>query len=134
MTAMLAAEMERAGATPHRPARPTLNQLLASQPQAGTSRQVQHSEAFRMVPSKKAAQSFLDGSTGRKVFARMLWSAFPGKSENEVAERAALVLGVSDRQCRNYLRGIHEAKASHVMAVIALLGFEKAMKLIEGKK
>lgn len=53
----------------------------------------------------------------RKLFASMLWRAFPGRSEAEIAARAAPVLGVSERQVRNWLRIEHSAALHHFLAV-----------------
>lgn len=83
------------------------------------------------IPSRNAPVDFLESDIGSRTLSRLLWAAFPGRSETEVAERASLVLGVTEKQARNWLRGIHDAKARHVMALIAIIGFEKAMGLIE---
>ena len=74
---------------------------------------------------------FLNGNFSRRVFARMLWAAFPGRSEHDVAERASLALGLSKRQVRNLLACEHDAKLRQVLVVITIIGFERAMAMIE---
>jgi len=69
-----------------------------------------------------------EAAPARRWFAALLWRAFPGRSENEVAERAALALGVTARQARNWLRCEHDASLRHVCAVMMLAGFELAME------
>lgn len=63
------------------------------------------------------------GHAARKWFAALLWRAFPGcRSENEIAERAARVLDVSDRQVRNWLRCENDAGVRYVFAVLTIAG------------
>jgi len=76
-------------------------------------------------------RTFLSGHVSRRIFARMLWAVFPGRSENDVAERAAMALGLSKRQVQNLLRCEHDAKLRQIFAVIAILGFEQAMSFIQ---
>lgn len=60
----------------------------------------------------------------RRAFANMLWRAFPAKSENELAEKAARVLDVSDRQVKNWLRCENSAAIQYFFAVAAIAGAE----------
>nr|WP_306133349.1 hypothetical protein [Roseivivax marinus] len=58
----------------------------------------------------------------RKWFARLLWKAFPGASEREVAKQAAAVLDVSERQVINWLRCENDAGVTYTTAVMILAG------------
>lgn len=84
------------------------------------------------------SKSFLRSLTGsdlsREVFARMLWRAFPGDTENEVADRAAPVLGIGQRQVRRLLRRECSAKVGQVLAVTLILGVEETLTLIYGRE
>lgn len=62
--------------------------------------------------------------TARERFAALLWRAFPAPSERALARRAAVVLGVSERQVINWLRCDHDAACSYVFAVMAIAGAE----------
>jgi hypothetical protein len=50
--------------------------------------------------------------------------AFPGDSDNERAEAASPVLGISVRHARRLLNCEHDAKAPQVLALLVLAGFE----------
>ncbi len=63
----------------------------------------------------------------RKWFAGMLWRAFPAESERGVAQRAAPVLDVSERQVINWLRCDHDAALSYVTAVLVIAGAETVL-------
>ncbi|WP_226782732.1 hypothetical protein [Oceaniglobus trochenteri] len=79
---------------------------------------------------------FLDSrhkTRSRKAFAAMLWRAFPGDSEREVARIGAPVLGVSERQVINWLRCDNDAGVSYVFAVMALAGVGWALDPIRGR-
>lgn len=71
----------------------------------------------------------------RDLAARALWSAFPSRSENELCERAALVLGASPNTIRRILRKETDAKLSLVWPILAVglaaKGFDIA-EAIEG--
>lgn len=69
----------------------------------------------------------------RKWFASLLWSAFPGASERDVARRAAPVLDVSERQVINWLRGENDAAGSYVAAVMIYAGVMSALGPIRGR-
>ena len=82
---------------------------------------------------KNLAQSQgVDGA--RAWFAALLCRAFPGRSEREVAVKAARVLGVSQRQVQNWLRGENDASLRHVVAVLAVAGAEIVLGGIEGSQ
>lgn len=84
-----------------------------------------------MSNSERArAETFVGSGASRKVVSNMMWRAFPGPSEAAVSERASLVLGLSDRHARRLLRGEHDASATIVMALMALIGFEAALSMI----
>nr|WP_156178460.1 hypothetical protein [Puniceibacterium sp. IMCC21224] len=63
-------------------------------------------------------------SRSRDWFAALLWRAFPADSEASLAYQAAPVLGVSERQVRNWLRCENDASLTYVTAVLVLAGFE----------
>lgn len=69
----------------------------------------------------------------RSLFVRLLWVAFPSRSEKELAERAHKALGVSQRQVENWLAGVNDGKASHLTDLIFIVGVEKLSQLIEGQ-
>lgn len=72
-------------------------------------------------------------SASRRWFCALLWRAFPSPSENDLAHKAAQVLGVSPRQVRNWLREEHDASLRYVTAVLAIAGAEIIFGKIEGR-
>lgn len=74
------------------------------------------------LPSGPATSRWRGAS--RVWFRDMLWRAFPSRSEKALAAKAAPVLGVSERQVINWLRGEHDAALRHVLAVIVIAGAE----------
>jgi hypothetical protein len=72
-------------------------------------------------------------SLSRRWFASLLWAAFPGASEREVARMGAPVLGVSERQIINWLRCDNDAALSYVTAVMVLAGVEFALDGVRGR-
>lgn len=83
-------------------------------------------------PAPRRVPRGLDVDVGRRAMVRLLWAAFPGQSENEVADRASMYLGVSDRTVRNWLSGIHEPRLGHAVRLVGLVGWEAFIGLIEG--
>lgn len=83
-------------------------------------------------PVKNPAQTN-DPCANRRWFRDMLWRAFPSASERELAEKAAPVLGVSERQVSNWLRMEHDPKLRFVLAVLGLAGAEIVFSRIEGQ-
>jgi hypothetical protein len=81
--------------------------------------------------------TFLSNSASRPddrtSFARLLWKAFPADSELAVAEQAAPVLGISVRHARRLLRGDHDPRLKHFIAVAALVGWEAALSWLYDK-
>ncbi|QBF32162.1 hypothetical protein [Thalassococcus sp. S3] len=74
---------------------------------------------------KNLAHSDVDQvSASRKMFASLLWQAFPARSEAELAQKAAVVLDVSPRQVKNWLRCENSAAWHYVAAVMAVAGAE----------
>lgn len=75
----------------------------------------------------------------RKLFAEMLWKAFPAaKSENELAELVAEVLTEEHRPChpktvRNWLRCDNTPHFRYVMRVLALAGAESIFQMIDAE-
>lgn len=63
----------------------------------------------------------------REWFRDLLWAAFPGQSEREVAVRAARALGVSQRQVQNWLRCEHDASLRYVAALLIIAGAETVL-------
>lgn len=59
---------------------------------------------------------------GRRRMARLLWLAFPGRSEAAVAERAAPHLGVSPRTVRSWLREEHDPPYDAALRLVPILG------------
>ncbi|HEV8034797.1 hypothetical protein, partial [Yoonia sp.] len=83
---------------------------------------------------RKSLSNSVDISGGaRRWFRNLLWMAFPSRSENELANKAAAVLGVSPRQIRNWLREDNDASLRYVFAVLAIAGGEIVFKQIEGR-
>lgn len=70
----------------------------------------------------------------RRWFAGLLWRAFPAPSAAALAERAAGVLGVSERQVRNWLDERNDAGLSHITAVMLIAGCEVVFRQIEGRR
>lgn len=82
------------------------------------------------LSDSKVARGFVVGHRGRKLVAALLWKAFPSKSADELAERAAPVLGLSERHIKRLLKGEHSVNADVAFAVLALAGFEAGLSLI----
>lgn len=70
----------------------------------------------------------------RYRFAALLRRAFPGPSDAATAEKAAPVLGASQRQIQNWLQCRNDAKVSHVLAVLAIVGAESVFEFIGGSR
>jgi hypothetical protein len=84
--------------------------------------------------AKDIANSVEHRAKSRRWFRDLLWYAFPSDSENSLAEKAAPVVGVSERQIRNWLGCHNDAALSHVLAVLAVAGAEVIFTKIEGRK
>lgn len=82
---------------------------------------------------KNLAGSPADPHVARRWFRNMLWRAFPSPSENDLAIKAAMVLDVSPRQVKNWLREENDASLRYVTAVLAIAGAEIIFGKIEGK-
>jgi hypothetical protein len=80
-----------------------------------------------------SARSLARSPFGRRLFSRMLWQAFPSHSEHEVAEKAAPILGLSERHVRRLLQCDHSAKIEHFLAVAAIVGFEAVLSMVNEK-
>lgn len=63
----------------------------------------------------------------RRWFAALLWRAFPGASEREVAEKAARALDVNPRTVIYWLRCENSAALQYVTAVMMIAGVELAL-------
>jgi hypothetical protein len=85
-------------------------------------------------PDRKSISNSISGSKSRRWFCDLLWRAFPSQSENDLANKAAPVLGVSARQVRNWLREENDASLKYVAAVLAVAGAEIVFKQIEGRE
>lgn len=84
-----------------------------------------HDGAFAL---KNLAHSLRDHTgASRRWFAELLWRAFPGASEHEVAQAAAAALGVSQRAVVYWLRGENSASLQYVTAVMLIAGVEMAL-------
>lgn len=70
----------------------------------------------------------------RRWFAAMLWSAFPSRSERDLAQKASRALGVSARQVTHWLRCENDASLRYVTAVMAIAGAEIVFGLVEGAR
>lgn len=78
---------------------------------------------------KNPARSHLDQPAAYRIWFRdLLWKAFPATSDADRAAKAALILDVSERQVRNWLRCEHDPKLRYVMAVLAIAGAEVVFK------
>lgn len=84
-------------------------------------------------PSRSRAAVLTRGHRARRIFADMLWQAFPLDSETAIAERAAPVLDLAPRHVRRLLRCEHDAKIKHFLIVAALIGVEAALTAIYGE-
>lgn len=83
---------------------------------------------------KNLAGNFGDHErASRRWFAGLLWAAFPSPSEHELARRAARVLGVSERQVRNWLRCDNDASLKYVTAVALIAGVEFGLGAYGGR-
>lgn len=85
----------------------------------------------RKCPAGSLPPDHADAS--RRWFARLLWRAFPARSEAALAAQASAALGVSERQVRNWLRCEHDAGLRHVTAVLLIAGAEAALARLEGR-
>lgn len=56
----------------------------------------------------------------REIAARALWSAFPSRSEHELCNTAAAVLGTSPNTVRRILRKETDAKLSLIWPILAM--------------
>lgn len=84
---------------------------------------------------KNPAKNGIDQvSASRKLFANLLWRAFPAPSAHDLAIRAAPVLDVSPRQIRNWLACEHSAAWHYVAAVMAIAGAELVFHRIDPGK
>jgi hypothetical protein len=83
---------------------------------------------------KSIANSAEHSTVSRRWFRNLLWRAFPSRSENDLATKAARVLDVSPRQVRNWLREENDASLRYVTAVMAIAGAEVLFTKIEGRK
>lgn len=63
---------------------------------------------------------------------RLLRLVFPAQSERAIAERAAPVLGLSERHVRRLLRQEHDASVTTFVTLMLLAGFEVATDLVYG--
>lgn len=89
------------------------------------------SESFA---GKNLSNSVDHSAASRRWFSNLLWRAFPSRSENDLANKAASVLDVSPRQVRNWLRGENDASLRYVTAVLAIAGAEMIFTKIEGRR
>jgi hypothetical protein len=88
----------------------------------------------RLVPGAKSPAEKDTTDAARRWFRDLLWRAFPARSENELALRAAAALGVSERQVRNWLRLEHDAGVRYVFAVLTIAGAEVVFRKMEGRR
>lgn len=86
------------------------------------------------LPARSSAIGRLpDSDECRRIFARLLWRAFPASSEAAIAIKAAPILGRSERTIRLWLRCEHEVKLRDFIAVSIVSGVESIATLIEGE-
>ena len=74
----------------------------------------------------------LSRDAARARFARWLWRAFPARSADDLARRAAPVLGCTERQVRNWLACENDASLRFVLRVLVVMGGEAVITRIEG--
>lgn len=92
------------------------------------------SDQREQYSAKNLANPVEHGSVSRRWFRNLLWRAFPSRSENDLANKAASVLDVSPRQVRNWLREENDASLRYVTAVMAIAGAEVLFTKIEGRR
>lgn len=95
------------------------------------SRQAGPSAACAKEVADNSWRNFLRGDISARTMSALMWTAFPGRSAEQVAEKAARVLGLSPRQCRNIVDGNSGTNAKYAFALVALIGWDKAMKIVE---
>lgn len=110
----------------------TASPLLSSYPRH--SSQVQHRGKSLKYLSEKPHKTNVDfRESSRREDAARLWAAFPGHSQQAVAERASRALGVTDRQIINWLALKHDMPSWAVKAVGHYLrGVDRLARRIEG--
>lgn len=72
--------------------------------------------------------------SARKLFADLLWAAFPSSSESELSRIAARALGVAPRTVTNWLQCQNDAPSTVVFAVLLIAGAEVVFQRMEGPK
>lgn len=83
---------------------------------------------------KNLAENELSRDAARDWFARSLWIAFPSRSSDELAGRAAPVLGCSERQVKNWLNCENDASLRFVLRLIAILTGERFIRWFEERQ
>lgn len=86
------------------------------------------------VPCKHRRMVNRGAAEGGRPMDRLLRAAFPGRSQGEIAGRAASYLGVSDRTVRNWLDGTHEPKLGHALQLVGLVGWDRFPSIVEGRE
>jgi hypothetical protein len=75
-----------------------------------------------------AVRDILAGKLGRKLIARLIWASFPEcHSEEQVAAKAAKVLGLDARHVRRLMDCEHSVNIDVALAVFALASWEVAI-------
>jgi hypothetical protein len=113
----------------------TINKSTRYGHQGGTPSRHQ-STGFRMnIPSRTALhRDFGCPDVNHKKLCKLLWLAFPSRSEAELSERACLYLGVTDRTIRNWLAGTHSPKWPTVCLIAGLVGYETFLSIVFGAR
>lgn len=103
-----------------------------------------HETAMRQSPSPQHLSSgplakmsdyavlrrFISGKRGRALVPELLRLAFPARSVDEMAAKAAPVLGLTERHVKRLAAGEHSVSFDVGFALVMLVGFETVLAII----
>lgn len=90
-----------------------------------------HSSGLLPIMSDYAAlRRFISGKRGRSLVPELLRLAFPARSVDEMAAKAAPVLGLTERHVKRLAAGEHSVSFDVGFALVLLVGFEATLALI----
>lgn len=90
--------------------------------------------SFRKSSTARVRSHLSPVEAKREWFASLLRKAFPASSDHARSKDAAPVLGVSDRQVRNWLNCEHDASFVVVMKVVSIAGGEVLFRALEPRR
>lgn len=73
---------------------------------------------------------FISGKRGRALVPELLRLAFPARSVDEMAAKAAPVLGLTERHVKRLAAGEHSVSFDVGFALVMLVGFETVIAII----